>query len=170
MPGFYSDAEPPLYNGSGFAINPSIWSDNGDHGQNYLQGSQAQSQQQPNVSASAMQQLAFDLSVFSLNSHQRYLDDGGSPIDYDSLEHRFKSGSDIVPISASTAALIAAAAAAVNGVDEDGENQLGLLARRRSQNTTECVPVPSSEHVAEIVGRQGKVCFFAFVRLECIGA
>lgn len=27
---------------------------------------------------------------------------------------------------------------------------------RRSQNTTECVPVPSSEHVAEIVGRQGE--------------
>ncbi|GIY36101.1 RNA-binding protein MEX3B [Caerostris darwini] len=27
--------------------------------------------------------------------------------------------------------------------------------RRRSQNMTECVPVPSSEHVAEIVGRQG---------------
>ncbi|KAJ2949408.1 hypothetical protein O0L34_g15322 [Tuta absoluta] len=26
---------------------------------------------------------------------------------------------------------------------------------RRSQNMTECVPVPSSEHVAEIVGRQG---------------
>lgn len=29
-------------------------------------------------------------------------------------------------------------------------------AKRRSANTTECVPVPSSEHVAEIVGRQGK--------------
>lgn len=27
--------------------------------------------------------------------------------------------------------------------------------KKRSQNTTECVPVPSSEHVAEIVGRQG---------------
>ncbi|ESO88199.1 hypothetical protein LOTGIDRAFT_193800, partial [Lottia gigantea] len=27
--------------------------------------------------------------------------------------------------------------------------------RARSANTTECVPVPSSEHVAEIVGRQG---------------
>lgn len=26
---------------------------------------------------------------------------------------------------------------------------------RRSQNMTECVAVPSSEHVAEIVGRQG---------------
>ena len=27
---------------------------------------------------------------------------------------------------------------------------------RKSANMTECVPVPSSEHVAEIVGRQGK--------------
>lgn len=27
---------------------------------------------------------------------------------------------------------------------------------KKSQNTTECVPVPSSEHVAEIVGRQGQ--------------
>lgn len=27
---------------------------------------------------------------------------------------------------------------------------------KKSQNTTECVPVPSSEHVAEIVGRQGE--------------
>ena len=26
----------------------------------------------------------------------------------------------------------------------------------RTNNITECVPVPSSEHVAEIVGRQGK--------------
>ncbi|XP_013794643.1 RNA-binding protein MEX3B-like [Limulus polyphemus] len=27
--------------------------------------------------------------------------------------------------------------------------------KKKSQNTTECVPVPTSEHVAEIVGRQG---------------
>ncbi|XP_061671563.1 RNA-binding protein MEX3B isoform X4 [Syngnathoides biaculeatus] len=27
--------------------------------------------------------------------------------------------------------------------------------RRKNVNMTECVPVPSSEHVAEIVGRQG---------------
>ena len=27
---------------------------------------------------------------------------------------------------------------------------------RKSANMTECVAVPSSEHVAEIVGRQGK--------------
>lgn len=43
----------------------------------------------------------------------------------------------------------AAAAAALNG------EQAALL-RRKSVNTTECVPVPSSEHVAEIVGRQGE--------------
>ena len=29
-----------------------------------------------------------------------------------------------------------------------------------SSNTTECVPVPSSEHVAEIVGRQGLLTIF----------
>lgn len=33
--------------------------------------------------------------------------------------------------------------------------------RKKSVNMTECVPVPSSEHVAEIVGRQG-VCSFLF--------
>ncbi|KAJ7428177.1 hypothetical protein BTVI_01232 [Pitangus sulphuratus] len=43
----------------------------------------------------------------------------------------------------------------------DGGGAVGLsgeqtaLLRRKSVNTTECVPVPSSEHVAEIVGRQG---------------
>ncbi|XP_050842405.1 uncharacterized protein LOC127060983 isoform X1 [Serinus canaria] len=35
-----------------------------------------------------------------------------------------------------------------------GGEQAALL-RRKSVNTTECVAVPSSEHVAEIVGRQG---------------
>lgn len=35
---------------------------------------------------------------------------------------------------------------------------LGLdeVRSKKSQNMTECVPVPSSEHVAEIVGRQGE--------------
>ncbi|XP_076010084.1 RNA-binding protein MEX3B-like [Genypterus blacodes] len=35
------------------------------------------------------------------------------------------------------------------------EAESALLSRRKSVNTTECVAVPSSEHVAEIVGRQG---------------
>lgn len=34
--------------------------------------------------------------------------------------------------------------------------------RKKSVNMTECVPVPSSEHVAEIVGRQGKRGSVAF--------
>lgn len=37
-----------------------------------------------------------------------------------------------------------------------GEQSSVLCSRKRSVNMTECVPVPSSEHVAEIVGRQGK--------------
>jgi len=46
-----------------------------------------------------------------------------------------------------------------------GGGSLEDLKGRRSQNMTECVPVPSSEHVAEIVGRQGESCsayFLAF--------
>jgi len=48
------------------------------------------------------------------------------------------------------------------------ENSLARIAaeeqaKRRSANMTECVPVPSSEHVAEIVGRQGRV----FIHCTC---
>ncbi|NWZ88666.1 MEX3C ligase, partial [Poecile atricapillus] len=45
---------------------------------------------------------------------------------------------------------------AFGGAPATGGEQTALL-RRKSVNTTECVPVPSSEHVAEIVGRQGEV-------------
>ena len=39
--------------------------------------------------------------------------------------------------------------------DEDGTTYDDFVKGKKSQNMTECVPVPSSEHVAEIVGRQG---------------
>lgn len=41
---------------------------------------------------------------------------------------------------------------------------------KKSQNMTECVPVPSSEHVAEIVGRQGrKFCFhWCIIVVQCV--
>lgn len=40
--------------------------------------------------------------------------------------------------------------------DESSPNSFDdLRSSKKSMNTTECVPVPSSEHVAEIVGRQG---------------
>jgi len=38
---------------------------------------------------------------------------------------------------------------------------------RRSANMTECVTVPSSEHVAEIVGRQGQTSTDDFVARTC---
>ncbi len=47
--------------------------------------------------------------------------------------------------------------------------QLEELKTRKSQNMTECVPVPTSEHVAEIVGRQGKsVLYSIFINFEII--
>ena len=48
------------------------------------------------------------------------------------------------------------------GLDLDCDTFQGMsslsddLKSKKSQNMTECVPVPSSEHVAEIVGRQGE--------------
>lgn len=44
-----------------------------------------------------------------------------------------------------------------NENDSLGSSFEGEGRSKKSQNTTECVPVPSSEHVAEIVGRQGKL-------------
>ncbi|XP_061613868.1 RNA-binding protein MEX3B [Phyllopteryx taeniolatus] len=39
--------------------------------------------------------------------------------------------------------------------DDDDDDDDSQETRKKSVNMTECVPVPSSEHVAEIVGRQG---------------
>lgn len=44
--------------------------------------------------------------------------------------------------------------------DDSGSNSFDELRNKKSMNMTECVPVPSSEHVAEIVGRQGKFLSF----------
>ena len=51
---------------------------------------------------------------------------------------------------------VATAADLLNGHGASGSLEDLKSTQRRSQNMTECVPVPSSEHVAEIVGRQGK--------------
>ena len=42
--------------------------------------------------------------------------------------------------------------------EEDEEDLAALAPPKKSQNTTEVITVPSSEHVAEIVGKQGKYC------------
>ncbi len=47
--------------------------------------------------------------------------------------------------------------AELGGSNSPSYDQLDEAARlKRSANMTECVAVPSSEHVAEIVGRQGE--------------
>lgn len=43
------------------------------------------------------------------------------------------------------------------------EDLRAFILPKKSQNMTECVPVPSSEHVAEIVGRQGKKPCLSFI-------
>lgn len=48
-------------------------------------------------------------------------------------------------------------------------NPMDEVRSKKSQNMTECVPVPSSEHVAEIVGRQGKFnCCFNYHQHDCL--
>ena len=42
-------------------------------------------------------------------------------------------------------------------VDSTDMGYLGEVQGTKSLNITQCVAVPSSEHVAEIVGRQGKI-------------
>jgi len=52
------------------------------------------------------------------------------------------------------------------GLTNDEEIHYNEMRMKKSMNMTECVPVPSSEHVAEIVGRQGTntfVCFAFFI-------
>ena len=41
--------------------------------------------------------------------------------------------------------------------EEDEEDLAALAPPKKSQNTTEVITVPSSEHVAEIVGKQGTI-------------
>jgi len=64
-----------------------------------------------------------------------------------------------------TPAETAARCAGPGGVSACGGVDAGSRAARRGANMTECVTVPSSEHVAEIVGRQGASTSAA--RLRC---
>ena len=86
-------------------------------------------------------QLAFELSMLGLDAN------GGSAA----------NGSS----SVANGVVSAVANGVVVGPDSDGLQQppssvFEEARSKKSQNMTECVPVPSSEHVAEIVGRQGE--------------
>lgn len=78
-------------------------------------------------------QVALELSMLYMNGEQRQQKaespmSGGPSMDSSSMVQNY------IP----------------NGFPEEPRN-------KKSQNMTECVPVPSSEHVAEIVGRQGNI-------------
>jgi hypothetical protein len=78
------------------------------------------------------------------------------------MEHNVSNGSNINGNSTleDRRALQLALELSMLGLDNDNDsiqqqNFDSDNRNKKSQNTTECVPVPSSEHVAEIVGRQG---------------
>jgi len=100
--------------------------------------------QEGNGSESRTMQLALELALLQQGGNTGY--DVSPPSG--SLHHHSHASSDnplLHPFGQSSSP----ASNCLSGSLED-------LKTRRSQNMTECVPVPTSEHVAEIVGRQGK--------------
>ncbi|GAB0086379.1 RNA-binding protein MEX3B [Sergentomyia squamirostris] len=100
-------------------------------------------------------QLAFELSMLGLGGDAFNMNGGG---DLSQMQHLQQPPS---PHPASLADSQSAAAFATGFQQQQMQQGThaappGLDERfKKSQNMTECVPVPSSEHVAEIVGRQG---------------
>lgn len=101
-------------------------------------------QSQKTIEDTRALQVALELSMLYMNSDQRQqhqqkaespMSGGPSSMDHGSSMQQ-NNGYGNIP----------------NGFPEEPRN-------KKSQNMTECVPVPSSEHVAEIVGRQGKYRF-----------
>lgn len=78
-------------------------------------------------------QLALELSMLGFNEPLTSVSEPDSPTDINAF---------VNPLNSSV------------GLEE--------VRSKKSQNMTECVPVPSSEHVAEIVGRQGRHYLSAF--------
>ncbi|XP_034670454.1 RNA-binding protein MEX3B isoform X1 [Drosophila subobscura] len=100
-------------------------------------------------------QLALELSLVGLNDNQHCYGQPALPV---TIQNDFEIGSinvvpaiysktdNTLPLSTVSASGLLLPTAAAVGVEDRS---------KKSQNMTECVPVPSSEHVAEIVGRQG---------------
>lgn len=117
-------------------------------------------------------QLAFELSMLGLSDSLSGCNGngiGGSDLNVNIGLNGVNSACHQSPSSLSPGG---SAGAGMNSVIS---NNVGLSAfssmlpsledrSKKSQNMTECVPVPSSEHVAEIVGRQGKHNFFYYIQ------
>lgn len=110
-------------------------------------------------------QLAFELSMLGLSDSLPGCNGNGGPhgsdLNVNIGLNGVNSGCHQSPSSLSPGG------SANGGINSVMTNNVGMSAfssmmpsledrSKKSQNMTECVPVPSSEHVAEIVGRQGK--------------
>lgn len=119
------------------------------------------------VDESRAYQLARELSLLGINGHcsghgQGTETDHSLPIPPMEFEDRIQSGhlnlnlepNDCIPQDINL----------VSGLNESNGVFPGGAScnNRKSANMTETVPVPSSEHVAEIVGRQGLYYFVIF--------
>lgn len=83
-------------------------------------------------------QVALELSMLYMNGDQRQQKADTTTLSVGSGQNMDSSSSSMVQNYIP------------NGFPDEPRN-------KKSQNMTECVPVPSSEHVAEIVGRQGNI-------------
>ncbi|EDV45231.1 uncharacterized protein Dere_GG16398 [Drosophila erecta] len=99
-------------------------------------------------------QLALELSLVGFTDNQNCYAQPAQPLpmplcaqsDFEiGTMHSFSKADSTLPIPSAPNCLLLPTAGAVSSEDRS----------KKSQNMTECVPVPSSEHVAEIVGRQG---------------
>lgn len=119
-------------------------------------------------------QLAFELSMLGLSDSMPGCNSNGGHVGSDLNVNiglnSVNSGCHQSPSSLSPGG------SANGGINSVMTNNVGMSAfssmmpnmedrSKKSQNMTECVPVPSSEHVAEIVGRQGKY-FVSFIQYK----
>lgn len=134
-----------------------------------------------NIEEQRALQLAFELSMLGLSDSLSTCNTNGGGVgndmivnmglnDANSVCQQQLSPSSLSPNSVGVNGNVISA----NGLSSVVANNMGLSAfttmlpnlddrSKKSQNMTECVPVPSSEHVAEIVGRQGKSFTFTFI-------
>lgn len=102
-------------------------------------------------------QLAFELSMVGLSDALTNGTNGVNGVGGSQFTDLTNCG--VVNPATAAAAAVAAAAVLPPGASINSFASIlpGIEDRsKKSQNMTECVPVPSSEHVAEIVGRQGQ--------------
>ncbi|XP_020809892.1 RNA-binding protein MEX3B isoform X1 [Drosophila serrata] len=104
-------------------------------------------------------QLALELSLVGLNDNQTCYaqQQSAQPLaavqsDYEMGNINSKSDNANMPLTSSSSSCFLLPTAMGTGATGTGTLE---DRSKKSQNMTECVPVPSSEHVAEIVGRQG---------------